>query len=476
MSLRPTFRFLSMLTIFLSIFLLFPALIDFLDSGKIYWTLLQIAGISFGASLPLWYICRKATKFSNKDIFLVIVLSWVMASVFGSIPFYYSGFFDSYTNALFEAVSGVTTTGATILEDIESLPRSILFWRAFLQWIGGLGIVVFTIALLPLLGVAGEKLFNVEYPGPSSEKITPRIKETARLLLKFYIGFTFLEFTLLSYSMPFFDAICHALTTMPTGGFSTFNDSINSQSAYVKSVILLFMIIGGTNFALHFRAARFGPKAYTRDREFLYYIGIVIFASASILFVSYLYSNGSNTLDTAFQVVSILTTTGYTATDYSAWTPFIKQFMLFGLMFFGAMGGSTSGGMKLIRLVAIFKYARMELKRALHSKAIIPIRIGQKIIPDEVIRKTIAFFLFYIAFFWIASFAFVLMEIDLRSSLGAAASAMGNIGPSWGAYGAMNSYLAMPALGKYIMMFCMLLGRLEIFAVLVLFTKTFWRS
>ena len=474
MSLRPTFRFLSMLTIFLSIFLLFPALIDFLDAGRMY--LFKIAGVSFGVSLPIWYICRKATKFSNKDVFLVIVLSWIMASVFGSIPFYYSGFFDSYTNALFEAVSGVTTTGATILEDVESLPKSILFWRAFLQWIGGLGIVVFTIALLPLLGVAGEKLFNVEYPGPSSEKITPRIKETARLLLKFYIGFTFLEFTLLSYSMPFFDAICHALTTMPTGGFSTFNDSINSQSAYVKSVILLFMIIGGTNFALHFRAARFGPKTYTRDREFLYYIGIVVLASASILFASYLYNNGSNTLDTAFQVVAILTTTGYTATDYSAWTPFIKQFMLFGLMFFGAMGGSTSGGMKLIRLVAVFKYARMELKRALHSKAIIPIRIGQKVIPDEVIRKTIAFFLFYMTFFWIASFAFVLMGIDLQSSLGAAASGMGNIGPSWGAYGAMNSYLAMPALGKYIMMFCMLLGRLEIFAVLVLFTKTFWRS
>lgn len=474
MSLRPTFRLLSMLTIFLSIFLLFPALIDFLDAGRIY--LLKIAGISFGVSLPIWYVCRKATAFSNKDVFLVIVLSWVMASIFGSIPFYYSGFFDSYTNALFEAVSGVTTTGATILEDVESLPKSILFWRAFLQWIGGLGIVVFTIALLPLLGVAGEKLFNVEYPGPSSEKITPRIKETARLLLKFYIGFTFLEFTLLSYSMPFFDAICHALTTMPTGGFSTFNDSINSQSVYVKSVILLFMIIGGTNFALHFRAAKFGPRAYTRDREFLYYIGIVILASASILFASYLYNNGSNTLDTAFQVVAILTTTGYTATDYSAWAPFVKQFMLFGLMFFGAMGGSTSGGMKLIRLVAVFKYARMELKRALHSKAIIPIRIGQKIIPDEVIRKTIAFFLFYMAFFWIASFAFVLMGIDLQSSLGAAASGMGNIGPSWGAYGAMNSYLAMPALGKYIMMFCMLLGRLEIFAVLVLFTKTFWRS
>jgi trk system potassium uptake protein TrkH len=459
---------------FLSIFLLFPALIDFLEFGRIY--LLQIAGISFSVCLPVWYVCRKAKSLSNKDVFLVIVLSWVVTSIFGSLPFYYSGFFDSYTNALFEAVSGVTTTGATILSDVESLPKSILFWRAFLQWIGGLGIVVFTIALLPLLGVSGEKLFNVEYPGPSSEKITPRIKDTARLLLKFYIGFTFLEFTLLSYSMPFFDAISHALTTMPTGGFSTFNDSINSQSDYVKLVILLFMIIGGTNFALHFRVLKAGPRAYVRDREFLYYIGLIALASVSILLISNWYNEGSNTLDTAFQVVAILTTTGYTATDYSAWQPFIKQFMLFGLMFVGAMGGSTSGGMKLIRIVAIVKYARTELKRSLHSKAIIPIRIGQKVIPDEVIRKTIAFFLFYIAFFVIASFCFILMGIDFQSALGAAASGMGNIGPSWGAYGGMDNYLLMPMMGKYIMMFCMLLGRLEIFAVLVLFTKTFWRS
>jgi trk system potassium uptake protein TrkH len=474
MSLRPIFRFLAMLTMFLSIFLLIPALIDYVDLGGVY--LLKIAGAAFILSLPVLYVYRKAKSLSNKNVFLVIVLSWVMTSVFGSLPFYYSGFFDNYTNALFEAVSGVTTTGATILDDIEILPKSILFWRAFLQWIGGLGVVVFTIALLPLLGVSGEKLFNVEYPGPSSEKITPRIKDTARLLLKFYIGFTLLEFVLLSYDMSSFDAICHALTTMPTGGFSTFNDSINSQSYYVKSVILLFMIIGGTNFALHFRAAKAGAKSYIRDREFLYYIGLVSLASISILLISYWYSEGLNNLDTTFQVVAILTSTGYTATDYSAWQPFIKQFILFGLMFVGAMGGSTSGGMKLIRLIAVAKYATMELKRSLHSKAIIPIRIGKKIIPDEVIRKTIAFFLFYVSFFFFASFCFIVMGIDLQSAMGAAASGMGNIGPSWGAYGAMDNYLLMPMIGKYIMMFCMLLGRLEIFAVLVLFTKTFWRS
>lgn len=474
MSLKPSFRFLSILTFLMSISLIFPALIDFFESGNIY--LFKISGITASICIPIWYFCRKAKSLSNKDVFIIIVLSWVIASIFGSIPFYYSEYFDSYTNALFEAVSGVTTTGATVLNDIESLPKSILFWRSFLQWVGGLGIVVFTIALLPLLGVSGEKLFNVEYPGPSSEKMTPRIKETARMLLSFYIGFTFLEFFLLSYSMPFFDAICHALTTMPTGGFSTFNDSINTQSNYVKSVILLFMIIGGTNFALHFRVLKSGPKSYFNDREFLYFIGLIILASTAVLFTSYLFSEGSNILDTVFQVVAIITTTGYTSTDYSAWQPFIKQFMLFGLMFVGAMGGSTSGGIKIIRLVAIFKYARMELKRSLHAKAIIPIRIGKKVISDEVIRKTIAFFLFYVMFFIVASFLFTMMGIDLQSSMGVAASGMGNIGPSWGAFGAMDSYYLLPTTGKYIMMFCMLLGRLEIFAVLVLFTKTFWRS
>ena len=476
MSLRPTFRFLAILVMFLSLCLFIPGLIDYFSGESQNFYLFKIAGFSFIAAIPVWLLSRKARSFSNRDVFLVTVFSWVLASIFGSFPFYFSGYFPSYPDALFEAVSGVTTTGATILTDIESLPKSILLWRAFLQWIGGLGIVVFTIALLPLLGVSGEKLFNLEFPGPSSEKMTPRIQETAKILLGFYVGFTFVEFILLSYSMTFFNAICHAFTTMPTGGFSTFNSSINDQSVYVKAVILLFMIIGGTNFVLHFRALKGGFRSYIRDREFLYYVGLIAIISSMILLISYITSNGSSILDTIFQVVAILTSTGYTATDYELWSPYVKQFMLFGLMFVGAMGGSTSGGMKLIRVVAIFKYARMELKRALHPKAIIPIRIGSKVIEDEVIRKTLGFFLFYIMFFFFASLSFSAMGIDMESSFGAAASGMGNIGPSLGQFGPTDTYLGLPLAGKFIMMFCMFLGRLEIFAVLVLFTKTYWRT
>ena len=476
MSLRPTFRFLAILVMFLSLCLFIPGLIDYFSGESQNFYLFKIAGFSFIAAIPVWLLSRKAHSFSNRDVFLVTVFSWVLASIFGSFPFYFSGYFPSYPDALFEAVSGVTTTGATILTDIESLPKSILLWRAFLQWIGGLGIVVFTIALLPLLGVSGEKLFNLEFPGPSSEKMTPRIQETAKILLGFYVGFTFVEFLLLSYSMTFFNAICHAFTTMPTGGFSTFNSSINDQSIYVKAVILLFMIIGGTNFVLHFRALKGGFRSYIRDREFLYYVGLIAIISSMILLISYITSNGSSILDTIFQVVAILTSTGYTATDYELWSPYVKQFMLFGLMFVGAMGGSTSGGMKLIRVVAIFKYARMELKRALHPKAIIPIRIGSKVIEDEVIRKTLGFFLFYIMFFFFASLSFSAMGIDMESSFGAAASGMGNIGPSLGQFGPPDTYLGLPLAGKFIMMFCMFLGRLEIFAVLVLFTKTYWRT
>jgi len=476
MSLRPTFRFLAILVMFLSLCLFIPGLIDYFSGESQNFYLFKIAGFSFIAAIPVWLLSRKAHSFSNRDVFLVTVFSWVLASIFGSFPFYFSGYFPSYPDALFEAVSGVTTTGATILTDIESLPKSILLWRAFLQWIGGLGIVVFTIALLPLLGVSGEKLFNLEFPGPSSEKMTPRIQETAKILLGFYVGFTFVEFLLLSYSMTFFNAICHAFTTMPTGGFSTFNSSINDQSIYVKAVILLFMIIGGTNFVLHFRALKGGFRSYIRDREFLYYVGLIAIISSMILLISYITSNGSSILDTIFQVVAILTSTGYTATDYELWSPYVKQFMLFGLMFVGAMGGSTSGGMKLIRVVAIFKYARMELKRALHPKAIIPIRIGSKVIEDEVIRKTLGFFLFYIMFFFFASLSFSAMGIDMESSFGAAASGMGNIGPSLGQFGPTDTYLGLPLAGKFIMMFCMFLGRLEIFAVLVLFTKTYWRT
>ncbi len=476
MSLRPTFRFLAILVMFLSLCLLIPGLIDYFSGETQSLYLFKIAGFSFIAAIPVWLLSRKARSFSNRDVFLVTVFSWVLAAIFGSFPFYFSGYFPSYPDALFEAVSGVTTTGATILTDIESLPKSILLWRAFLQWIGGLGIVVFTIALLPLVGVSGEKLFNLEFPGPSSEKMTPRIQETAKILLGFYVGFTFIEFLLLSYSMTFFNAICHAFTTMPTGGFSTFNSSINDQPIYVKTVILLFMIIAGTNFVLHFRALKGGFRSYIRDREFLYYTGLIAIISSMILLISYITSNGSGVLDTIFQVVAILTSTGYTAIDYELWSPYVKQFMLFGLMFVGAMGGSTSGGMKLIRVVAIFKYARMELKRALHSKAIIPIRIGSKVIEDEVIRKTLGFFLFYIMFFFFASLSFSAMGIDMESSFGAAASGMGNIGPSLGQFGPTDTYLSLPLAGKFIMMFCMLLGRLEIFAVLVLFTKTYWRT
>ena len=476
MSLRPTFRFLAILVMFLSLCLFIPGLIDYFSGENQNFYLFKIAGFSFIAAIPVWLLSRKARSFSNRDVFLVTVFSWVLASIFGSFPFYFSGYFPSYPDALFEAVSGVTTTGATILTDIESLPKSILLWRAFLQWIGGLGIVVFTIALLPLLGVSGEKLFNLEFPGPASEKMTPRIQETAKILLGFYVGFTFVEFLLLSYSMTFFNAICHAFTTMPTGGFSTFNSSINDQPTYVKTVILLFMIIGGTNFVLHFRALKGGFRSYIRDREFLYYVGLIAIISSMILLISYITSNGSGILDTIFQVVAILTSTGYTATDYELWSPYVKQFMLFGLMFVGAMGGSTSGGMKLIRVVAIFKYARMELKRALHPKAIIPIRIGSKVIEDEVIRKTLGFFLFYIMFFFFASLSFSAMGIDMESSFGAAASGMGNIGPSLGQFGPTDTYLGLPLAGKFIMMFCMFLGRLEIFAVLVLFTKTYWRT
>ena len=483
MSLRPTFRFLAMLVMFLSLCLFIPGLIDYLSGEHQNFYLFKIAGFSFIAAIPIWLLSRKARSFSNRDVFLVTVLGWVLTAIFGSFPFYFSGYFPSYPDALFEAVSGVTTTGATILTDIESLPKSILLWRAFLQWIGGLGIVVFTIALLPLLGVSGEKLFNLEFPGPASEKMTPRIQETAKILLGFYVGFTFIEFLLLSYSsMGPFNAISHAFTTMPTGGFSTFNDSIHSQSNYVKSIILLFMIIGGTNFVLHFRALRGGLRSYINDKEFLYYVGLIALVSSVILLIPYIISNdsgtsnGSGVLDTIFQVVAILTSTGYTATDYELWDPYIKQFMLFGLMFVGAMGGSTSGGMKLIRVVAIFKYARTELKRALHPKAIIPIRIGSKVIEDEVIRKTLGFFLFYIMFFFFAAFAFSAMGIKMESSFGAAASAMGNIGPSLGDFGPTDTYVGLPLAGKFIMMFCMLLGRLEIFAVLVLFTKTYWRT
>ena len=469
--------------------MLLPALIAFIYGETDLYGHLKSSLICVLLGLPIWVFTRKSKRLNSKDGFAIVSFAWITVALAGSLPFYLTGIIPNFTDAWFEAMSGVTTTGATIIGNpstlphlingIESMPHGVLFWRSFLQWLGGMGIIVFTIAILPLLGVGGVQLFKAEVPGPVADKIKPRVKETAKILWMVYIGFTFLQFLLLGFAgMSWFDSICHAFTTMPTGGFSTQNASIAAYSnPVIHYIIIFFMFVAGVNFTLHFRAITGNYKSYFKDYEFKVYFSILFFATIFIFFnISFSNSDWSHNsfLISLFQSLALMTGTGYANADYELW-PFFSQLLLFFMMFFGAMGGSTSGGMKIARVILLIKYAATETRRMLHSRAIIPIRIGDRTIGDDVIRNTLGFFLIYLSFFVLTALVLTALNYDFTSSLSVAASAIGNVGPAFGSFGPTDNYALLHPIGKWMMTFCMLLGRLEIFTIMVLFSRTFWK-
>ena len=469
--------------------MLLPALIAFIYGETDLYGHLKSSLICVLLGLPIWVFTRKSKRLNSKDGFAIVSFAWITVALAGSLPFYLTGIIPNFTDAWFEAMSGVTTTGATIIGNpstlphlingIESMPHGVLFWRSFLQWLGGMGIIVFTIAILPLLGVGGVQLFKAEVPGPVADKIKPRVKETAKILWMVYIGFTFLQFLLLGFAgMSWFDSICHAFTTMPTGGFSTQNASIAAYSnPVIHYIIIFFMFVAGVNFTLHFRAITGNYKSYFKDYEFKVYFSILFFATI-LIFLNISFSNSdwshNSFLISLFQSLALMTGTGYANADYELW-PFFSQLLLFFMMFFGAMGGSTSGGMKIARVILLIKYAATETRRMLHSRAIIPIRIGDRTIGDDVIRNTLGFFLIYLSFFVLTALVLTALNYDFTSSLSVAASAIGNVGPAFGSFGPTDNYALLHPIGKWMMTFCMLLGRLEIFTIMVLFSRTFWK-
>ncbi|RMF07801.1 MAG: TrkH family potassium uptake protein [Candidatus Neomarinimicrobiota bacterium] len=447
------------------------------------------AGIVMTVGGILWLLTRGDNRITNRDGFAIVSLAWILTAFVSSIPFQLTGTIPNLTDAFFESMSGVTTTGATILGNvatlphlphgIESLPHGVLFWRSFIQWIGGMGIVLFYIAILPLLGINGYQLFKAEVPGPVADKIRPRVRETAKYLWMVYVGITIVEILLLGISgMNWFEAICHSFTTMPTGGFSTRNASIGAfDNPTIHYIIILFMFLAGVNFSLHFKLLTGDRKAFWRDSEFRHYLGLVLGITV-IIAGTRLVQTGNFTHEefrnSLFQTVSILTTTGYATADYEHWT-FGAQFILLSLMFIGACGGSTGGGMKVIRIQLILKYTAMETRRMLHSRAIIPIRIGNRFIDEDIIRNTLGFFLFYIFIFAVTTLLLTAMNVDITSAVGAAASALGNVGPALASFGPMDNYALLPDFAKWLLSFCMLLGRLEIFTVMVMFSRVFWK-
>ncbi|MCD4747616.1 MAG: TrkH family potassium uptake protein, partial [Bacteroidales bacterium] len=402
-----------------------------------------------------------------------------ITSLFGALPFLLSGSITNYTDAFFETISGFTTTGATILTDIEVLPKGILFWRSLTHWIGGMGIIVLSIAILPILGIGGMQLFVAEVPGIVPDKLHPRITHTAKRLWMIYVFFTVIETVLLKLGgMNLFDALCHAFATMATGGFSTQNDSITGYSPLIQYIIIIFMIIAGTNFTLHYFALHANIKKIWKNEEFRFYIyfifGMCIFIMFFIFFLSDIRFEEAfrNSL---FQVVSIITTTGFITSDYLIWPGYL-WFLIFILMFIGGSAGSTGGGIKVVRQLLLFKNSGLELKRLIHPQAIIPVRYNGKAVPQNIIFKVMAFFLFYMIIFALGTLVMALLGLDLKSAIGSSAATLGNIGPGIGSVGPVGNYADIPAFGKWFLSFLMLLGRLELFTVLILFSPAFWKK
>ena len=434
---------------------------------------LTVGGISFFSS-------KKAKKSIRKrEGFVIVSLVWIIFSFFGALPFYLSDYIPSYTNAFFETMSGFTTTGASILNNIEGLPHGLLFWRSMTQWLGGMGMIVMSLTILPILGIGGMQLFIAEVPGPTPDKLHPRVKETAKRLWAIYTFFTLLEVVFLLFGeMNLFDSICHSLTTMATGGYSTYNTSLVNVSPYTQYIVIVFMFIAGTNFTLSYFALHGKFKKLVNDEEFLYYSGFTIIFTLLISFALF-YQNSQDIekifRDALFQVVSLMTTTGYATADYLIWQNF-AFILCFLIMFFGGSAGSTGGGIKIVRILLVLKNSALELKRIIHPQAIIPVRLNKKAVRPEIVSNVLAFIIFYILIFVSGTIIMSLLGLDLDSAMGATIASLGNIGPGIGSVGPMNNFYEIPDIGKWFLSFLMLLGRLELFTVLILFSKSLWRN
>ena len=438
--------------------------------------------IFFGLVVSLFTKSNKIDDLSVRDGFAIVTFGWISLALFSALPFYLSGYNFSYTDSFFEAMSGLTTTGASILGkdsiEIESITHGLLFWRSFTQFIGGMGIIVFSIAILPMLGFGGVQLFRAEVAGLDTDQLKPRIKQTAKLLWVIYVSFICLLTTilLLTGEMNLFHSLCHAFTTIGTAGFSTRNESIGAFSPLVQWIIVIFMFIAATNFSLHYTSIKKRKFEYFRDTEFKIYFIVIIFLSIvfSVNIFNYYGSDIFSTIRySVFTTVSLVTTTGFANVDYGIW-PSSTKVLIFFLFFLGGCAGSTTGGIKILRTILVGKVLVCELKKLVHPKGVFSIKIGESNISDNIVKNTLGFYLFYIFIFITASIIFSLTGLDIVTSLSASASAIGNIGPGLGLIGPANSWANIDDVGKWVASFCMLLGRLEIFTVMVLFSKTFW--
>jgi trk system potassium uptake protein TrkH len=438
--------------------------------------------ITAGAGLSLWLLARPGRdRLGRREALLLVAAIWITAAVFGALPYKLSGTFPNYLNAYFEAMSGFTTTGASVLTSIESQPHGILLWRDLTQWLGGMGIVMLFVAIFPALGVGAAHMVEGELPGPKAERLTARIRDTARILWQLYLGLSAMEvMALLVAGLPFFDALLNTLGTMPTGGFCPRDLSIAAYSSVpVEGIIIFFMVLAGTNFQLFYLILwKRQFRNFLADRELRWYF--TIWATASLLIVLDLIMNMGCSVGNAFryatfQAVSIQTTTGFSNTDFAAW-PWFSQSVLLVLMIIGASAFSTGGALKVIRVVVLAKYAYRQVLLVFSPRAIRPLKLAGKVLPERVVSEIVGLSILYFATLVLGSVVMSAMGLDTVSAFSSVAATLGNVGPGLGSVGPAANYFLIPGVGKVVLTFCMLVGRLELWTVLVLITPAFWKA
>lgn len=479
---RIIFKFLGFLLLFCGGFMCLAIPTAIMHDEHILTGLLTACAVTLGFGALGYFLNREARgkDLRKREGFFVVTCGWLVMSLFGTLPYLLTGSISGLTNAFFETISGFTTTGATILDDIEALPKSILLWRSLTQWIGGMGIIVLAVAILPMLGIGSVQLFSAEAPGLKPDKITPRIADTAKRLWLIYLSLTLTEMLLLWLAgMGLFDALNHSLTTVSTGGFSTKQASIaHFESPLIEYIITLFMFFGGTNFILIYWLFKGKLEKLWQNEEFRFYaLGTLVFilVVGSALLIKGSYGLEESFRNAAFQVVSLITTTGYGTADYTLWGSGLTMFA-FLLLFSGGSAGSTAGGVKMVRHLILFKHGAAEMRKQMHPSAIIPIRMNKKALPEEVSGSVLAFIMFYIILFALGSILLAAMGIDFDTAIGAVATSLGNVGPGISDVGPAYTFNFLPTAAKWELAFLMLIGRLELFTVLVLFTPYYWRK
>lgn len=478
MYLRSVLHFQGILLLYCAVFMLtaLPWSLYYRDGA--WQAILLSSGITALAGTVLMRSTRITQELRAREGFAIVTFAWVLFSLFGSLPFLLSGAIPNFTNAFFETMSGFTTTGASILVDIEAVPRGLLFWRSMTHWIGGMGIIVLSLAVLPLLGVGGMQLYKAEVAGPTADKLTPRVTQTAKILWSVYAALTALQTVLLLLGgMSLFDALCTSFGTVASGGFSPRNASIAYyDSSYIDWVVISFMAAAGTNFALHYRFITGNLRSYAEDREFHFFVGSLLFASLLVLAGAWnLYDDKLVAIrHSIFVVTSLHTSTGFGLADYELWSNG-AQFVLLVIMIIGGSAGSTSGGLKVVRVYLIFKYIASEFTRVLHPQAVVPARIHGVAVPRDVMTNVLGYFAVYLMIIGFGSFLVTSTGPDWTTSISAVVSSLGGVGPGMAAAGPFDNYSALADFAKWVLIACMLLGRLEVFTLLVLFSPAYWR-